>query len=185
METMELNISLSGNNAISLVSGAWNKINTFDDAVEYLPEIQKKALDTAAYILKESVKDTFVEKMPAAGRPFKVPATTKGGYKITRPDPLEEAVLQKSAENGHAKVFMGGREPNSPLFIARMYNVDSKDRYVKSYRGVRLKNKKFTGHLTGKDFWDPGIQSGEQEAIRVVNKIYYNYTKRVLEGNDN
>ena len=180
---MELNISFSGNNPASLLNGAWNKINTFNDAVEYLPEVQKKALNTAANILKNSVKETFVQKMPAAGRPFKVPATSKGGYKITRPDPLEEAVLQKSAENGHAKVFMGGREPNSPLFIARMYNVDSKNRYVKTYKGQRLNKKRFVGHLTGKDFWDPGIASGEQEAIRAVNNIFYNYTKRMLEGN--
>ena len=51
---MEINISLSGNNALSLLNGAWNKIYTFNDAIEYLPEVQKKALNTAAHILKES-----------------------------------------------------------------------------------------------------------------------------------
>jgi hypothetical protein len=82
-------------------------------------------------------------------------------------------------------VFIGGREPNSPLFISRMYNRDSKDRYVRTYKGQRLNKRRFVGHITGKDYWDPGIAGGEQEAIQVVNKIYYNYTKRMLEGNGN
>lgn len=182
---METNIDFSKNNAASLLSGAWNKIDNFDAAAENLPAIQRKALNTAAYIIKDSIKDTFVQKMPAAGRPFKVPATSAGGYKITKSDRLEDAIRQKSATDEHTTIFAGGKEPNSPLFIARMYNRDSKDRYVRTFKGTKLKKRRFVGHLTGVNYWDPGIASGEQEALRAVNNIFYNYTKRMLDGNDN
>ena len=180
---MELNIKLSNNNAASLLNNAWNKIDTFTEAISNVPDLQKKALNTAANILKKSIKDEFVQKMPAAGRPFKVPATSKGGYKILKDTPLEEAVRQNSATETHAKVFMGGREPNSPLFIARMYNKGSKERYVRTFKGRKLLKNRFVGHIDGVDYWDPGIASGEQEAISAVNRIFYNYTKTILEGN--
>lgn len=180
----EFKVNISNNDASSLLSGAWIKIAPFDQLLNGLPEVQKKALNTAGFILKKHVKETFAQKMPAANRPFKVPATSKGGYKITSPDYLIDAVTQSSSDGTHVKVFMGGREPNSPLFIARMYNSGTQDRYQRTLKGRRLKTKKFLSSVSGVQYWDPGITAGEQEAIQAMNNIFYHHTKNILENNN-
>lgn len=169
MPSLSLNTSLKGVQGLEL-AGDWLD-GTFDEMLNELPPILKKSLNTAGYILKDSVKKSLATKMPAAARPFKVPATSKNGYKITRPDMLIDAARQSSSDGQHVTVFMGGREPNSPLFIARMYDHDSKDRYVKTKKGIKLKKPKYVGHLTGVNYWDPGITQGEQAAYQAIENI--------------
>jgi len=153
----------------------------FQEAVKNLGQVQKKALDTAAFILKEGVKKEFISKMPAAGRPFKTPATSKGGYKITRDDMLSDAVRQASAGTTFTKVFMGGREPGSPLFLARIYNKGSEDRYQKTYRGKKLKAKHYLGRVKGLNYFQPGIEGQMGEAYNAVGRIMKNYTEKYFE----
>lgn len=156
----------------------------FEEMVKGVGEVNRKALNTAAYIIKDKIQETFTNKMPAAGRPFKVPATSKGGYKITRPDKLVDAVRQSSANDYHATVFMGGRDPGSPLFIARMYEHDTKDRYTKTYAKKKLKNRRFVGHLTGVNYFETGIQLGQQEAANAVGRIFEHYTEECMNNNN-
>lgn len=172
MPSININTSLKGTKGMELV-GEWLD-GTFDDMIKELPQLLNKSLNTAGYILKESVKHTFATKMPAASRAFKVPATSKGGYKITRPDKLVDAARQSKTDGQHVTVFMGGRDKGSPLFISRMYDKGTGDRYVKTNKGVKLKTKKFVGHLTGVDYWDPGIIAGEQEAYNAIERIITN-----------
>lgn len=161
----------------------------FDDMVKNIGPINRKALNTAAYIIKDKVKETFTNKMPAAGRPFNTirkngnNVTSKGGYKITKSDCLVDAVKQSSATEFITHVFMGGRDPGSPLFIARMYNKGTKNRYQKLYAGKKLNKKRFIGHLDGKDYWDPGIIAGQTEALNAINRIYENYTEKYMNEN--
>lgn len=165
-----------------LLSGEWmNIIKSFSQSINDLPELKKKALNTAGYILQESIREEFIGKMAAAGRPFKVPATSKGGYKITRPDRLADAVRQNSATSDRVTVFMGGRDPGSPLFIARMYDKDSKQRKTKTYAGQKIKKGRNLGNLTGVNYWNPGVNKGESEAFAAMNRIFENYIKNNLE----
>lgn len=152
----------------------------FEEMIKNLGPIQTKALNTAAFIIKDKIKETFVTKMPAAGRPFKVPATSKNGYKIDKPDMLVEAVRQASASDIHTKVYVGKGDSGSPLFIARMYNKGSRDRYQKTYRGQKLKKPRYLGRITGVDYWDPGIIAGQQEATDAVERILEKYTEEYI-----
>lgn len=152
------------------IAGDW-MIASFDEMVSELPDMLTKSLSTAGYILKESVKQSFGSKMPAAARPFKVPATSKGGYVISKPDMLVEAARQSKKDPQHVTVFMGGREPHSPLFIAKMYDQGTRERHVKTKKGVKLAYPKKVGHLTGVNYWDPGITQGEQEAYGAIERI--------------
>ena len=168
-----------------LLSNAWKGvINGFDKSIDNLGQFKKKALNTAGYILKESVRDEFVRNMPAAGRPFKVPATSKGGYKITKADCLADAVRQSSATTDHVTVFMGGRDPGSPLFISRMYENDTKDRNQRLYAGKKLAKPRFIGHLTGVHYWDNGLIAGEQEAIDAMNRIFESFVEEQFNKNN-
>lgn len=178
----DFSINLSENpNGLNLAIDWLNK--PFDDMIKNLGPTQIKALNTAAYIIKKSVKESFISKMPAANRPFKVPATSTRGYRITKSDKLADAVRQSSATDISTKVFMGGNEKGSPLFIARMYDKNSKDRYAVTKKGVRLKKKKYLGHLTGVNYFDPGIDMGQAAAIDAVENIMQNYTEKYIEQN--
>jgi hypothetical protein len=178
MENKTINI----NQNPSLLSGEWmNLIKSFNECINELPELKRKALNTAGYILQESVRDEFIGKMPAAGRPFKVPATSKGGYKLTKPDRLADAVRQSSATSDHVTVFMGGRDPGSPLFISRMYDSGTKERKTKTYAGKKLKKGRKVGSVSGVHYWDPGINKGEAEAFAAMNRIFDNYIKNILQ----
>lgn len=179
---METTINI--NNNPSLLTGAWmNIIGSFNQTIQGLPELKRKALNTAGYILQESIRDTFIENMPAAGRPFKVPATSKGGYKITKSDRLADAVRQSSATTDHVTVFMGGRDPGSPLFISRMYDAGTKDRKTKTYARKKITKGRFLGHLSGINYWSPGIIKGEKEAFDAMNRIFDNYIQENFDKN--
>ena len=180
MPSLKINTSVNGEAGISL-EGDW-LTGSFDRMTAELPKLTTKALNTAGYILKEAVRNEFVSRMPAAGRPFKTPATSKGGYKITRNDILADAVRQSSADEAHVTVFMGGRDPGSPLFISRMYNKDSKERFQKTYRGTKLKKGKRLGNLTGVHYWDPGISRGYNEAMGALNRILSSHIKNTFEN---
>lgn len=175
-----LNIDLSNTSAgISLAVDFLDK--PFEEAVKNIGPTQKKALDTAAFIIKEGLKETFVSKMPAAGRPFKTPATSKGGYKITKSDPLSDAVRQSSAGTTHTAVFMGGRDPGSPLFLARIYDKGSKERYQKTYKGIKLKKTHKLGHITGVNYFTPGVQYKQKEATDAIGRIMEHYTEKYFD----
>lgn len=186
MSNIKLDIT-KNNDSLAFAVDWLNK--PFDDMIKGVGEVNRKALNTAAYIIKDKVQETFTNKMPAAGRPFntKTPTgrqvTSKGGYKIIRNDRLVDAVRQSSATTMVTHVFMGSGESGSPLFISRMYNIGTKKRYQKTYRRVKLKRKRYLGQLSGLDYWDPGIQAGQPEAINAVNRIFEHYTEKCMENN--
>lgn len=179
MATLAIQTNLKGFEGMEMI-GEWLNGN-FEQMIQEVPLITKKALDTAAYVLKDSVKQTFASRMPAAARPFKVPATSSRGYKITKPDMLIDAARQASANAQRTKVFMGGREKGSPLFIARMYNEGTKERKVKTRNGIKLARPRKVGQLTGVHYWDVGISTGEPQAMQVIDNIISNAIEKHFE----
>lgn len=159
------------------IDGAWVGIfgelnSSFDEMVKTMPDTCKKALNVGAWILKNSVKSCFARKMPAAARAFKVPATSKGGYKITKPDMLIDAVMQSSATTDHATISVRGNAPGSPLFISRMYDSGTKDRYLRTYKGKKLNKRHYVGSVGGVHYFGPGINEGEEAAYAAMQNIF-------------
>lgn len=179
MASFKSAVGINGHEGFS-ISGDF--IGTFDDLIKEMPDICNKALNTGAYIIKDSIKTVFVQKMPAAGRPFKVPATTKGGYVISRSDMLVDAIMQSKAKTTHATISVRGNEEGSPLFIARMYDGMTKDRYAKTYKGKPLKKKRYVGRVGGVNYFNPGIQSGENEAYNAMQSIFEKYVENTING---
>jgi len=176
MPSLKINVLDSSGTKGFALAGDWID-DTFDEMVSELPDVLTKSLSTAGYILKESVKESFATRMPAANRPFRTttpkgkPVTSKGGYQITVPDKLVDAAKQSKKNESHVTVFMGSGKSHSPLFIARMYENDSKPRYVKTRNGKKLNPRKYVGKLTGVHYWDSGISAGENEALEAMERI--------------
>lgn len=155
-------------------------IGSFNRMINEMPDICNKALNTGAYIIKENIKSVFKQKMPAAGRAFKVPATSKGGYKITKPDTLIDAIRQSKAHITRTTISVQGNESGSPLFIARMYNARTKPRYVKTWRGKKLRKPRYAGEVGGLNYFETGISGAEQQAYDAMQRILENYIVREL-----
>lgn len=155
-------------------------IGSFNRLINDMPDICNKALNTGAYIIKENIKSVFKQKMPAAGRPFKVPATSKGGYKITKPDTLIDAIRQSKSHVTHATISVQGNESGSPLFIARMYNTKTKSRYAKTWRGQKLRKPRYVGEVGGLNYFETGISGAENQAYDAMQRILENYITKEL-----
>lgn len=155
-------------------------IGSFNRMINEMPDICNKALNVGAYIIKENIKSVFKQKMPAAGRAFKVPATSKGGYKITKPDTLIDAIRQSKAHITRTTISVQGNESGSPLFIARMYNARTKPRYVKTWRGKKLRKRRYVGEVGGLNYFETGISGAEQQAYDAMQRILENYIVREL-----
>lgn len=156
-------------------------IGSFDRLIKEMPELCNSALNVGAYIIKDSIKSVFASRMPAANRAFKVPATSQGGYKITKPDRLVDAVMQSKAKIDHVTISVRGNAPGSPLFIARMYDHGTKDRYVRTYKGKKLKTRRYVGSIDGVNYFNPGISQGEEPAYNAMQSVFEKHIERNLQ----
>lgn len=151
---------------------------TIEDMQSKFPEIETKALNTGAYILKRGVKESMISKWPASGRPYTVKTpkrpTSKKPY-ITKSTPISEGVGQSSKKGNVVTVSVAGRFPHTAGYLAKMYEHDSAPRFTKS-------PKRFVGKLTGKQYFSTGIQSSEQECYRVMESIITNRLNDLLNG---
>lgn len=177
MASINVTGGIRGDGGVS-VSGDF--IGSFDRLIKEMPELCNDALNVGAYIIKDSIKNIFGSRMPAANRPFKVPATSKGGYKITKPDRLVDAVMQSRAKTDHVTISVRGNDSGSPLFIARMYDRGSRDRYVRTNKGKRLKTPRYVGSIDGINYFNPGISQGEDAAYRAMQNIFEKHIENII-----
>lgn len=152
-----------------------------------LPEIQKTVLNTAGFIIKQSLKDTLVEKWPAAGRSFTIKTPkhplAKKPY-ITKSDPIVEGIRQTSNKGGTVKIYVGTGDANTAGYLAKMYEHDSKKRYYYKRLGRPLKKPHYTGKLTGVRFFNQGINNKLNEADNAVTRIINNRIKKIMDIQD-
>ena len=170
MNSIKFNGGLKSNGGIELSGDFMGSLLKMEQDV---PIISEMALRAGAKILKQGVKDSFVSKMPAAGRPFKG-GTSKGGYRLNAGEMLVDAVRQTKASQTSVSVYVGKGGSNSPLFIAQMYNSTSKDRYVLTRKGVKLKKKQYVGRIGGLNYFDTGLSATEQQAYNTMEEIISN-----------
>lgn len=175
MASINVQGGIRGGEGVS-ISGDF--MGSFDTLLKEMPELCNKALNVGAYIIKDSIKTVFASRMPAANRSFKVPATSKGGYKITKPDRLVDAVMQSKSKTSHVTISVRGQGPGSPLFIARMYDHGTKDRYVRTYKGKKLKARRFVGSVDGVNYFNPGITQGEEPAYNAMQNIFEKHIEK-------
>ena len=175
MASINVSGGIRGDGGVS-ISGDF--IGSFDRLIKEMPELCNSALNVGAYIIKDSIKTVFASRMPAANRAFKVPASSKGGYKITKPDRLVDAVMQSRAKTNRVTISVRGQGPGSPLFIARMYDNGTKDRYVSTYKGKKLKKRRYVGSVSGVNYFNPGISQGEEPAYNAMQSVFEKHIER-------
>lgn len=172
MATLKANIGTGGNNATFMYDYLDDKLH---DLFDVLPDIEKKCLNTAAYIIKKDIKDTLVQKMPAAGRPFVVKYSKNGKTPyITDPEPMVEGIKQSAVRNNTAVISARGSDAHKSGYLTRMYEHDSKVRKQKT-TGRKL------GKLTGVHYFETGLNTSLIPAEEAMQRIYENKITETLE----
>lgn len=155
---------------------------SFDKMAIIAPDLERTALNVGAYKLKEAVKSSFVQKFPSASRPVRPQSI--GQYKITKSEPLEDAVRQTTYKYNTVKVHILGKgEKGSPLFIARFYEDGTKERYAKTYKGKPLKKKRRLGALHGYKFFRPTVDEQLEDVTKLIGEVYEHKIEEVLKEN--
>lgn len=174
MATIKANIGTGGNNATFIYDVLDENLKELFDV---LPDIEKKCLNTAAYIIKNEIKNTLTQRMPAAGRPFIVRYPKRSGKMpyITSTEPIKEGIRQSSVRNNTSVISARGSEAHTAGYLTKMYEHDSKIRKQKS-TGKKL------GKLTGVHYFETGLNNSLIPAEEAMQRIYENMITNTLEN---
>jgi len=146
-----------------------NLLGPLEEMKRELPKAEKRALYRAAYFLRDKIRQSLVSSLPKATvKNPRYSDTLVDAVGFTRPD---GASININA--------MGNRKPTSGTYRARFFENDTKDRYQKTYRGVKLKKKRYLGHITGTHFFNNAVQSNESAAVQLMREVISEYVQEI------
>ena len=132
---------------------------------EELPRAEKRALYRSAYFLRDKIRQSLVSSVPKA-------ETHSPKYSDTLVDAVGFTKVDGASLNINA---MGNRKKGSGTYRTRFFENDTKDRYQKTYRGIKLKKKRFLGHITGTKFFSNAVQANQSAAIELMREVINEY----------
>ena len=132
-----------------------------------LPRAEKRALYRAAYFLRDKIRQSLVSSVPKA-------ETHSPKYSDTLVDAVGFTKVDGASININA---MGNRKKGSGTYRTRFFENDTKDRYQKTYRGIKLKKKRFLGHITGTHFFSNAVSQNESQAVNLMRDVISEYVR--------
>ena len=132
-----------------------------------LPRAEKRALYRAAYFLRDKIRQSLVSSIPKA-------ETHSPKYSDTLVDAVGFTKVDGASLNINA---MGSRKKGSGTYRTRFFENDTKDRYQKTYRGIKLKKKRFLGHITGTHFFSNAVSQNESQAVNLMRDVISEYVR--------
>lgn len=144
-----------------------------EELKEELPNAERRALYRAAYFLRDKIRQSLISSLPkAAERNPKYIDTLADAVGFTK---VDGASLVVNA--------MGNRKPKSGTYRTRFFEDDTRDRYQKTYRGVKLKKKRYLGHITGTKFFSSAVQANQNAAVEKMREVISEYVKETFDNN--
>jgi hypothetical protein len=134
---------------------------------EELPRAEKRALYRAAYALRDRLRQSLVSSIPKA-------ASHNPKYTDTLIDAIGFTRVDGASLNVNA---MGNRKKGSGTYRTRFFENNTKDRYQKTYRGIKLKKKRFLGHITGTHFFSNTVESNQNYIVDIMRNVIAEYVK--------
>ena len=134
-----------------------------------LPKAEKRALYRAAYFLRDKIRQSLVSSLPKATvKNPRYSDTLVDAVGFTRPD---GASININA--------MGTNRKGSGAYRTRFFENDTRDRYQKTYRGIKLKKKRFLGHITGTHFFQNAVQQNQAQAVKMMEEVISQYVQQI------
>jgi len=122
----------------------------FENSLKY------SAVLAGASVLQRSIRDALISKMPKA---------TVRNPKYN--DTLADAIMfSKPNKTFGSRVVhaLGSSRSGSGTYRTRFFDKTTKDRYQKTYKGKKLKKKRYLGKVGGTFFFSTGLAAGREEA---------------------
>lgn len=144
-----------------------------DEMREQLPRAEKKALYRAAYFLRDKIRQSLVSSLPKA---------TQHNPKYS--DTLVDAIGFTKVDGASLNInAMGNRKKTSGTYRTRFFENDTRDRYQKSYKGQKLKKKRFLGHITGTHFFRNAVEANQPAAIELMRGVISEFVQEIYNKN--
>lgn len=144
-----------------------------DEMREQLPRAEKKALYRAAYFLRDKIRQSLVSSLPKA---------TQHNPKYS--DTLVDAIGFTKVDGASLNInAMGNRKKTSGTYRTRFFENDTRDRYQKSYKGQKLKKKRFLGHITGTHFFRNAVEANQPAAIELMRGVISEFVQEIYDKN--
>lgn len=144
-----------------------------DEMREQLPRAEKKALYKAAYFLRDKIRQSLTSSLPKA---------TQHNPKYS--DTLIDAVGFTKVDGASLNVnAMGNRKPKSGTYRTRFFENDTRDRYQKTYRGQKLRKKRFLGHITGNHFFKNSVEANQPAAVELMRGVISEFVQEIYNNN--
>lgn len=146
-------------------------LGPLEEMKEKLPKAETHALYHAAYFLRDKIRNELVSKIPKA---------TQKNPRYN--DTLVDAVGFTKVDGASLTVnAMGTRKTGSGTYRTRFFENDTRDRYQKTYKGIKLKKKRFLGHITGTHFFKSAVQANEQGVVEMMREIIGKYVQEAFK----
>lgn len=136
-----------------------------EEMLDVLPRAEKRALYKAGFFLRDKIQQSLNLSIPKA---------TQANPKYS--DTLVDAVGFSKPDGASINInAMGNRRKTSGTYRTRFFEEGTRDRYQKSYNGVRLKKKRFLGHIGPTHFFKKGVETNKDAAIKIMEDVLSEY----------
>ena len=127
-----------------------------------MPGIQKQALYAAAKVLKDAATQQMKSDFPAS---------THKNNKYN--DTIADAVRMSKVDEAEGTVHvLGTRNKGSRTYMARFFEKGTKDRYQKTFKGVKLKKKKWIGKIKPLRFFNKAVNANLTKAFQRMEEVF-------------
>lgn len=140
-------------------------LGPLEELREELPRAEKRALYHAAYFLRDKIRQSLTSSLPKA-------SVRNPKYSDTLVDAVGFTKVDGASLNINA---MGNRRSSSGTYRTRFFENDTRNRYQKTRNGVKLKKKKFLGHITGTHFFSNAVTANQSQAINLMREVITQY----------
>lgn len=145
----------------------------FEEIAAKMPRLEKRVLYRAAYFMRDKIRQSLTTAVPAATqRNPKYSDTLVDAVQFT---PVDGASLVVNA--------MGNRKPKSGTFRTRFFEEGTKDRYQKTYMGVKRKHKKFIGHIGATHFFKSAVDANRNAVTQIMQEVLEEYVDTAFKNN--
>lgn len=144
----------------------------FEEIARKMPDVEKRALYRAAYFFRDKIRQQLISVLPAS---------TKKNPKYT--DTLVDAVGFSKVDGASLVVnAMGNKNKGSGTYRTRFFEDGTVDRYQKRRNGIRLKRKKYIGHIKPYKFFQSAVAANESAAVKLMEDVIGEYVDTAFKN---
>ena len=136
-----------------------------DRIKEILPRAERRALYTAAVFLRDKIKQSLISAVPKA-------TMSNSKYNDTLADAVRFTRIDGMSLKVHA---LGTRQSGSGTFRARFFESGTKERYQKTFNGVKLNKKRRLGKINATNFFSSAVESNRSAVLQIIENEILKY----------